>query len=337
MHTHQLSPSRRQFLLSCASSSVACLATSACTQNGDDGQIPKVVPMLDPFDPSDWVLKSGVKPKCKGAGLVVGPLDAICLVAHRDELATAGYDFGNPVPSDVFIFSIGEAPRRDQTKIGGLPFLHRGDSWPTDSKGKTLPFVGQMNFRDSTDILQTNLPGDLLLVFGDLPSSERSPEVVLLWKSFSNSIDSELMNASDVPCMAAFDAFYGTRWRTANYPIAYTNPQNHSFTASTKYNAMAASEIFGTQISSAPFLLSRNRKSMKRSAICCFAPVLPASEGPFPFCNTPSPLLEIRSLRDYRYSDRHRFVDQWLTWGDSTSLYILQNEDGSFSPEFIIG
>lgn len=337
MHRHHPSRSRRQFLLSCGSSSALCLAASACTQDANDDQIPEVVPLLDPFDPSEWILKSGVKPKCKGAGLVVGPLDAVCLVAHREELAAAGYDFGNPVPSDVFIFSVGEAPSRDQTKIGGLPYLHRGDSWPTDSKGKTLPFIAQMNFRDSTDILQAKLPGDLLLVFGDLPSSERSPEVVLIWKSFSNSINSELLDSADVPCMAAFDAFYGTRWRTANYPAAYTSPQNRSYTASTKYHAIEASEIFGTQISSAPFLLARNRRSMESSPICCFAPVHPASDGPFPFCNMPSPLLEIRSVRDYRYSDNHKFVDQWLTRGDSTSLYIMQNKDGSFSHEFIMG
>lgn len=337
MYGRQLSTQRRRFLLNCAWSSIACLTASACAQNSNEDNPAKVVPLNDPFVPSEWVIQSGITPQCTGAGLVVGPLNAVCLDSHRDELRKAGYKFGNAVPSDVFIFSVGEAPRRDQTKIGGLPYLHRNESWPTNSSGKALPFVGQMDFRNSIDILKQKLPGDLLLVFGDLPSRGRSPEVILLWKSLSASNDAELVNQDDLPCKAAFDTFYGTRWRTENFPDAYTNPENEAFTASTEYSAMGASEIFGTQISNAPFLLSRNRESMKRSVICCFAPVLPVSDGLFPFGNVSTPLLEIRDLIDYRYSNQYQFVRRWLTWGDATSLYILQNEDGSFSPEFIIG
>ncbi|MFO1000898.1 MAG: DUF1963 domain-containing protein [Planctomycetaceae bacterium] len=296
-----------------------------------------VLQLNDPFVPSEWLADSGITSWKDVAGLVVGPLDSVCLVSHRDKLRKAGYKFGDPVPSDVFIFSVGEAPRRDQTKIGGMPYLDRSDSWPTDSSGKALPFVGQMNFQDSTDILKQKLPGDLLLIFGDVPSRERSPEVVLLWKSLSAASDTELVNLEDLPCKAAFDTFYGTRWRTENFPDAYTNPENRSFTASTEYYAIGASEIFATQISNAPFLLSRNRQSMTRSVVCCFAPVKPVSDGPFPFGNVSTPLLEIRDLFDYRYSNQYQFVPRWRTWGDATSLYILQNEDGSFSHEFIIG
>jgi hypothetical protein len=337
MYGRKLLTQRRQFLLSCASSSIACLTASACVQNSNEDNPTKVVPLNDPFVPSEWMVQSGIKPQRNRAGLVVGPLDAVYIDSHRDELRKAGYKFGNAVPSDVFIFSVGEAPRRDQTKIGGLPYLHRSDSWPTNSSGKALPFVGQMDFRNSIDILKQKLPGDLLLVFGDLPSRERSPEVIFLWKLLSASSDAELVNLEDLPCKAAFDTFYGTRWRTENFPNATKNPENQAFLASTEYNAIQASEIFGTQISNTPFLLSRNRESMKRSVICCFAPVLPVTDGPFPFGNVSTPLLEIRDLFDYRYSNQYQFVQRWLTWGDATSLYILQNEDGSFSPEFIIG
>lgn len=337
MKREQVSIQRRQFLRTCASTSALTLSAATYAQEGNNDDRSKVRPVDDTFEPREWLTQSGLKPEGGTVGVVVGPLDACRLVAYREELAMEGYKFGNAVPSDVFIFSVGEAPHRAQTKIGGLPYLHRSESWPVDSKGKALPFVGQMDFRKSADILPMKLPGELLLVFGRLPSSERSPEVVLLWKSISSSNDAELLSAADVPCKPAFDAFYGSRWRTENYPNAYTDPANERLRSNAKYDTNTASAIFATQISTAPSLLSRNRSSMRRSVVCCFAPVLPASDGPFPFLNVPSPLLEIRGLRDYRYSKEHKFVEQWLTWGDSTSLYILWDEDGGFTHDFIIG
>lgn len=322
---------RRRFL-KYAVGSAACYGVGCSREKVDS--VVEMTQALDPFDPDLWQQRTGVKPSGTGASLVVGPVDAIELIASRQRLEEEGCQFGEPSPADVFLFCVGEPTDRSKTKVGGLPYLHLGDPWPSDSKGAPLPFVAQMSFLESKDIVGEGLPGDILLVFGNLPSDESSPEVVLLWKTVT--ADANLVAPENLPCVASFDAFYGVRWRTANYPSAFQDPRNEGFVDSDLDDVMYASGIFATQVSRAPFLLARDRESMEDTVLCCFAPVVPARDGRYPFCNVVTPLLAIRGI-EYQYDSRYRYVEQWLTWGDSTSLYILQDKNGNIKHDFIIG
>src|SRR5262245_44199884 len=40
------------------------------------------------------------------------------------------------VPTDVFVFRLGEPPRRDVTKVGGVPYLPLSRAWPRNLVGE---------------------------------------------------------------------------------------------------------------------------------------------------------------------------------------------------------
>src|SRR5262249_17436874 len=67
-------------------------------------------------------------------------------------------------PTDVFVFAKGEPPRRELTKVGGLPYWPARRAWPRDDEGNPLAFLAQFCFADSRDITG-ELPGDVLLIF----------------------------------------------------------------------------------------------------------------------------------------------------------------------------
>src|SRR5262249_34190722 len=55
------------------------------------------------------------------------------------------------------------APRRDGTKVGGLPYWPADRPWPKNSAGLPYRFLAQLNFADSQDLLP-ELPGQVLLL-----------------------------------------------------------------------------------------------------------------------------------------------------------------------------
>lgn len=74
---------------------------------------------------------------------------------------------GRSVPVDIFVWA--RETVRDRpwlTRLGGLPWMEKGAPWPRNSTGEHLCFLGQIGFMDSQDILPFELPGDVLLFFG---------------------------------------------------------------------------------------------------------------------------------------------------------------------------
>jgi hypothetical protein len=96
---------------------------------------------------------------------ITSPCD-ICNIEWLRRGMVDQYDWGRPVPVDVFVMSKGEPENRYATKIGGLPYRPRDLLWPCAPSGRPLAMIAQFNFTNSTDIIG-KLPGDLLLVFGD--------------------------------------------------------------------------------------------------------------------------------------------------------------------------
>ncbi|GMV91359.1 MAG: hypothetical protein AMXMBFR82_11370 [Candidatus Hydrogenedentota bacterium] len=80
------------------------------------------------------------------------------------------------VPTDLFVWALGEGENPAGTRIGGMPYLPRAIDWPTSDDGAPKEFIAQFNLADSTDILP-KLPGDLLLIFCDTVGYESRPRV----------------------------------------------------------------------------------------------------------------------------------------------------------------
>ena len=104
------------------------------------------------------------------------------------------------------------------TKIGGVPYRPRSSTWPRDGEGKPVRFIAQLCFADSRDILG-DLPGDVLLIFGDDDALLVEPErLVFEWSSLGLR---EL--AVEVPQMAGGELltpYYGVIHRTEDWPDA---------------------------------------------------------------------------------------------------------------------
>lgn len=288
------------------------------------------------FDPDFWgSVTAGSEAPIPSAGMIVGPTDVMDLIEARRRLRKQGFHFGQPVPMDVFIHSVGESQARTQTKFGGLPYWPLSEAWPCGSTGRPLPFVGQFDFRDSLDIVGNLVDNDLLLIFGALPSDDYDPEILLIWRTAMGN--EELVTAADIPCSNAFGPFHCSRWRNSSYPDAEIEEyQDSLFGDATYIDPSYACELFATQIGKAPFTLAEQPPSKNKNFLCCCAPILPVTDRRYPFLNCKEPLLTIRGT-NYVYADRYNYVNQWCSMGDSTSLYIFRDDAGQLRAEMILG
>ena len=96
-----------------------------------------------------------------------GPMAVCQLLAEQIRYLNSGAKVDFSGTSHIFVMSIGEPPQPHLTKIGGLPYLPRDVAWPLDDDFSPMPFIGQIYFSDSLSILPCDLPGDVLLFFGD--------------------------------------------------------------------------------------------------------------------------------------------------------------------------
>jgi hypothetical protein len=105
------------------------------------------------------------------------------------------------IPTDVFVFGLGEPERPEATKIGGLPYMPSDLDWPMLG-GEPMTFIAQINFADSEDIIKHQTPADVLLIF--MPSDHASIDgeltdddtTKLLWVKIKEQI---LLTSDDVP------------------------------------------------------------------------------------------------------------------------------------------
>ena len=115
------------------------------------------------FDLAHWQRVLAAQPQ---APCLVG--DSPLQVARLEQRRLAVFPAGPPgarLPTDVFVFALGEPAQREQTKVGGLPYWPRSRPWPRSLDGAPMTFICQFCFADSRDIVGT-LPGDVLLLFG---------------------------------------------------------------------------------------------------------------------------------------------------------------------------
>jgi hypothetical protein len=145
---------------------------------------------------------------------VASPHHLYSVETLRDRLALR---LGAPIATDIFVFGKGEAPNRECTKVGGLPYWPADRPWPRDARGRPYRYLAQFNFADSQDLV-TELPGQMLLLF--VPDEDDwflDSHIRFEWLPLGI-----LPLPTLDPSLAATTAgpFFGTIYRAADYPDA---------------------------------------------------------------------------------------------------------------------
>jgi hypothetical protein len=240
------------------------------------------------FQPHEWSDRIGVLlPDEHGSWSmrdVIGPRDA-CLAIHIRETVREHVSFGPAVPADVFLLAVGEAPTRDCTKIGGLPYWPCNRVWPQSRAGEPLPFLAQFCLHDSLDIVGS-VPEDMLLLFGD---KNNPSTIVAKWQSLS--CGSKLLTRKEMPVKPVTPCFYGTRWRTENYPNAtYSDPVRLP-DGNTVSELWFVCQLLGMQIGTHPYFPKWDTPPIiTERVVCSLSAVFPIPNLDWPFMNRALPL-----------------------------------------------
>jgi len=247
---------------------------------------------------------------------ITGPRD-ICTIEWLRRGMVDQYDWGTPVPVDVFIQSMGEPEHRFATKLGGLPYRPSQLAWPRGASGRPLSFIAQFNFSNSRDIVGP-LPGDLLLVFGD-----HSTDLETLHMEWQSLGDHDLIGRGDIPAECAILApYFGNRWRMNSHPDGVR-------TNDLEFPLCNGKEVWSdhwilqpqaNQIGRAPFFIQEGDNALAGQPLCTIASVVPSPEVTYPFVNVSEPI----STEEMLERNRREFLI-----GDLGCIYIFMEPDGT--------
>jgi len=160
-----------------------------------------------PVDP-DWL---------PGGRPISSPQDIASVEHTRRALINRGFDFGLPVPVDVFLWKYSWCAQGPGTRIGGRPFRNSRVPWPKGPDGERIPFVAQISFLDSKDIAPPNLPGDVLCIYARrVEETNFDPECTAIeWVKLDEGKTSDEWMPQWPFCAE------GVRHRTVAYPECY--------------------------------------------------------------------------------------------------------------------
>jgi hypothetical protein len=243
----------------------------------------------------------------------------------RDE-----FDWGEPVPVDIFVLSQGEPENRFATKIGGLPYRPADEPWPCSADGRSLALIAQFHFTNSRDIVGET-PGDLLLVFGD-DSDGFISSFHFEWQDLGIR---NLITPAELPRDSMQIApCFGNRCRMQSFPEAqlrtpWEKPQCHGKEVWT-YRLIP--QFQATQIGRAPYIIQSNGRSpydedessdvvmpSNVQHLCTIASVQPDAHQPYPWVNVPEPR---NPEGKWNYGDNNLMI------GDVGCIYITIDEEG---------
>lgn len=89
----------------------------------------------------------------------------ICEIELVRQRCAAKYDLGEPLPTDIFMWSTSPVEQPYLTKLGGVPHREAAKEWPTASDNTPYTFVAQYCFADSWDVVPDGVPNEVMLVF----------------------------------------------------------------------------------------------------------------------------------------------------------------------------
>ena len=243
--------------------------------------------------------------------MVTSPHDLYSMEALRDK-----HDLrkGRAVPTDVFVFGKGEAPRRDGTKVGGLPYWPVGRPWPMTEAGIPYRFLAQFNFADSRDLL-SGLHGDVLLLLVQ-PGDD--------WFFEDDQIHFEWLPLGLAP-VTSFEpswivnqqsTFFGAIHRTTDYPDAAELAERAGIRRERQVAILNGAKIGGL-----PHVIQQI--DLGGEFICQLNSIQAAPNAPYPWVNDPAPL-------DLNFGDRSIYGDaNQFVFLDMGNIYIFRAQDGT--------
>jgi hypothetical protein len=248
---------------------------------------------------------------------ITSPYDLFSVETLRD---AHGLRTGRAVPTDVFVFGKGEAPRRDGTKVGGIPYWPADRPWPRTPTGAPYHFLAQFNFADSRDLF-SDLPGDVLLIlvhgseewFWELEQIrfEWLPSGLTVCSRFDESLIWENIGP-----------FFGALSRTADYPDAVGRAS--ALEVSRAYELPI---LEGTKIGGLPHLI-QGGDDTAGEFLCQLGSIQAAPDVPYPWVNQAAPL-GLGSDQRGIYSDENSVV-----LCDMGNLYLFRGSDGTVRSSF---
>jgi hypothetical protein len=269
------------------------------------------------------------RPPDSDSGLtIVSPCD-LAYVEQWRALAAAGHDLGPTVPADIFVFALGQPPRRDVSKVGGLPYRPRGKPWPT-TEGGPMTFLAQLRFTESRDLVG-ELPGDLLLIFTRDMSLYNGEPTCLAFEWYPLGL-TDLARPGEVPPPERqFVTCYGLRHRTFDYldedrAMRYLRraiPPGRSTGYGREFSLRLLCRLDGMKIGGAPrwFNLNDPERHKPGRFLATLAGVVPDPFAPFPWVNHPSPLPPSADGMESR-----------LLFRDGGSIFLFLDEQGQLHP-----
>ena len=270
------------------------------------------------FDFESWLDRLPLEPKHGrySGDDITGPRE-ICNNEWLRRGMADQFDWGEPVPIDIFIHSSGEPERRDCTKIGGVPYRPESKEWPTNSAGRSLALLAQFDFSNSHDIIGETLE-ELLLVFGD---DSRGP-IEALHFEWQPHTDENLVKSVPEDALLVLPCF-GSRCRTTSFPFAKplwddSYPKCNGLDVWSWYHIPTYQ---ATQIGRAPFLIQQGDTDLPGHHLCTIASVQPHPWNSFPWLNVEKPICG----PDEYPADG----DGNLMIGDLGCIHIMMDNDGN--------
>lgn len=255
-----------------------------------------------------WTLRWETWPEKPGCGAIKGCGSTItgpAHIAHVEQLRAAAVGGNSDLPAtkcDIFVFAEGESPRRDVTKVNGLPYRPAGRPWPTSTDGDPMTFLAQFRFTESRDLVGQT-PGDLLLVFATddslLPFDQ--PQESLLFEWYPLGLGDLVGAEACPPPRWRFAHCHGVRHRTVDYPGLEAERMLLRVVPSAARRHMPDDLVVrplccldGMKIGGAPLWYDSgagpNWEPIQGQFLCSLSAISPELRKPFPWINHPAPI-----------------------------------------------
>lgn len=253
--------------------------------------------------PNEAAFERHVELMMPKADIITSPVTAAVIEQLRREV-WGNNTSADAVATDIFVMARGEPPRRDLTKVGGLPYWPAARPWPMGRDGEPMVYLAQFCFTDSRDLVG-DIPGDVLVVFdkgrayGELNADDLHCEWV---RQTGDALVNTAPRSAESPW-----ACYGVIHRTFDVPVPEDFWRKRSMTL---LKALQATKIGGLP----PWVQPPDE--VPGRYLATLGSVNPAP-GKFPFINVPEP-------EGHSYFERRD-----LMWGDVGNAYLFLQSDGA--------
>jgi hypothetical protein len=255
----------------------------------------------------------------KARGTIVTSPSDLCQIELVRERVRTKHDLGRAVPVDTFIWRHGAPDKPYLTKIGGVPHREKTLPWPTDQKGNPYTFVAQFCFLDSKDIVSSQLPADIMLIFfRDSESYFGEPQDVHIeWSSQSLH---EPMTKADCPTPRfPVPELTGEIHRCNEYPDSWDvfEQQGH-------YQMYLFVTSQSTKIGRETFVIQNDPRENGQEFFCALNSIQPSRKWPF---------TNMEDLPDdpMESDDNYGWGAYQMMFGDVGCMYFMIDAKGNIT------